>query len=63
MANVKARLRAAVSNVDLGIVLLVAAAVSVLDLLDVLKDGQSDQLILPVLAQGQEQAGPGGRPA
>ncbi|MBE1591873.1 hypothetical protein ACFPOI_15100 [Nonomuraea angiospora] len=50
MANVKARLRVAVSNVDLGIVLLVAAAVSVLDLLDVLKDGQSDQLILPVLA-------------
>ncbi|MEO3868664.1 hypothetical protein ABGB18_07530 [Nonomuraea sp. B12E4] len=50
MTTVKERLRGALSNVDLGIVLLVAVAVSVLDLLEVLDDGQSDDLILPVLA-------------
>ncbi|WP_336204385.1 hypothetical protein [Nonomuraea sp. LPB2021202275-12-8] len=50
MAIVLQRLRTALSNLDLGVVLLVAAAVSVLDLLEVLQDGQSDKLILPVLA-------------
>lgn len=50
MTIVKTRLRNALSNLDLGIVLLVAAAVSVLDLLNMLGDGQSDKLILPVLA-------------
>lgn len=50
MTTVLARLRGALTNLDLGVVLLVAAAVSVLDLLEVLKDGQSDKLILPVLA-------------
>ncbi|MFI6290123.1 hypothetical protein ACIBEJ_00975 [Nonomuraea sp. NPDC050790] len=50
MATLMARLRAAVTNVDLGVVLLVAAAVSVLDLMEILEDGQADKLILPVLA-------------
>ncbi|MFG1704346.1 hypothetical protein ACFLIM_14235 [Nonomuraea sp. M3C6] len=50
MTTVKERLRGALSNLDLGIVLLVAAAVSVLDLLEVLPNGQTDKLILPVLA-------------
>lgn len=50
MAIVLARLRTALTNLDLGVVLLVAAAVSVLDLMEMLKDGQADKLILPVLA-------------
>lgn len=50
MARVLERLRRAVTNMDLGVVLLVAAVVSVLDLLEILKDGQADKLILPVLA-------------
>lgn len=50
MTTVTTRLRNAMSNLDLGIVLLVAAAVSILDLLEVFEDGQSDKLILPVLA-------------
>lgn len=50
MTSVGTRIRNALSNVDLGIVLLVAAAVSVFDLLEVLDDGKSDELILPVLA-------------
>lgn len=44
------RLRAAMAYVDLGIVLLIAVAVSVLDLLEVLPEGQADEVILPVLA-------------
>ncbi|WP_146178369.1 hypothetical protein [Nonomuraea fuscirosea] len=50
MTTVTTRLRNAMSNLDLGIVLIVAAAVSILDLLEVFEDGQSDKLILPVLA-------------
>ncbi|PZG06977.1 hypothetical protein C1J01_41850 [Nonomuraea aridisoli] len=44
------RLRGALTNIDLGIVLLVGAVVSVLDLLEVLSEENADQLILPVLA-------------
>jgi hypothetical protein len=50
MRTVVARLRTALTNVDLGVVLIVAAAVSVLDLMEVLGKDQANQLILPVLA-------------
>ncbi|MFI7613642.1 hypothetical protein ACIBP6_20670 [Nonomuraea terrae] len=50
MTSVKMRLRGALTNIDLGIVLLVGAVVSVLDLLEVLPEQNADELILPVLA-------------
>ncbi|MEV4163018.1 hypothetical protein [Nonomuraea dietziae] len=48
--NVFARLRDIAGNLDIVVVFVVALVVGVLDLLNVIKDGEADGVILPVLA-------------